>query len=112
LVDIIYPGLLSFKNPFIQMIVNVFLDIAYAFLEVAKSPLVALSTLIPEAVNTGITTTIAAISTKVNLVYHTIPAADTLWNILLTTIYITAAYFSFRLFVFIWNEIRGSGGKV
>lgn len=94
------------------MITNTLLDLVYAFLSIAQAPLVALSTLIPDSVNTGINTTIAAIGTKVNAVYNLIPANDTLWTIILTTIYITAAYFTARVLIFIWNEIRGSGGNI
>lgn len=94
------------------MIANFFLWVVVSLIKVAQSPLIVLDSLIPANVSTGITTTLSNLGTKINLVYNLIPANDTLWTVLLTTIYLTAAYFSVRLIVFIINEFRGSGGKV
>lgn len=83
--------------------------VAIGFVNLAFS---GIDALIPASVGTSLDSAVATIGTKIGLVYHLIPGADALWNILLTILVVCSVYLGIRIGVFIFNEIRGSGGAV
>jgi len=94
------------------MILALFYIVAMVALGFIELTLYGISALVPDTLENGITNAVSSVGTKIQSVYHLIPGADALWNCILAIIIILAAYFTLRVGVFFYNEIRGSGGAI
>lgn len=94
------------------MIINLFYLIMLGVVGSVELLLSGISALVPNSVESSINDAVSTIGTKINAVYHMIPAANHLLIILTTILTISAVLLSIRIFIFFYNKIRGSGGNI